>query len=560
MEANIARLGLCATRSFTGLQIELRRHTQTIAECICDVHPGVPFLTETAVPAGAAASEFSVRVKTEDNRVLIRYAPPGPASLPTPEPATEPPLPPEIAGNDELFVTGLHLDQYRHATRYPEAYWREALRRDPGDARCNHALGLWHLRRGEFSLAEQFLRRSIERLTLRNPNPYDGEPFYSLGLTLRYLGRKEEAYAAFYKSTWNCAWRSAGYLAIGEIDIARGDFENALEHLNLCLRSNADYLNARNLTVVALRMLGRLSEAERVLAKTLAFDPLDYWARHLAGRTLPNNQARLDVGFDLLRSGLYNEATSLLETVDLSALDGSVPMILYVLGYTITLLGDAGHARAMYREAAAASPHYCFPSRLEELVVLQAALQRNPDDARAHYYIGNWLFDRRRHGEAIVHWERSAALDPGYSVVWRNLGIGYFNVRSDAAKARSAFERAVQANPKDARLRYERDQLYKRTGVSVANRLAEVETRLDLVSERDDLTVELADLYNQAGQARRAAALFHNRRFQPWEGGEGAVLGQYVRTQLALGRDAMETGDVKRACALMEAALHPPKT
>ncbi|MGI9070904.1 MAG: hypothetical protein ACR2JB_06170 [Bryobacteraceae bacterium] len=418
---------------------------------------------------------------------------------------------------------------------------------------------MWHLRRGEFSLAEQFLRRSIERFTLRNPNPYDGEPFYSLGLTLRYLGRDEEAFAGFYKSTWNYAWRSAGYLALAEVDVARGAFENALEHLNLCLRTNADHLNARNLSVVALRKLGRSFEAETVLAETLALDPLDYWARHLAGRTLGNNQARLDVAIDLLRSGLHIEAKSLLETADLSARDGSVPMILYVLGHTSSLLGDAVHAKAMYREAAAASPDYCLPSRLEELIVLEAALQCNPHDPSAHYYVGNWLFDRRRHEEAIIHWEHSAALDPSYSVVWRNLGMAYFNVRSDAAKARSSFERAVQANPKDARLRYERDQLWKRIGVSAPNRLTELQTSLDLVSQRDDLIIELADLYNQTGQPCSAAALFHNRRFQPWEGGEGAVLAQYVRTQLALGRKALEEGDPKRACALMEAVLHPPE-
>jgi tetratricopeptide (TPR) repeat protein len=551
--------GLCTTRSFTGVHIELRRLDQTVTEWVSDLHPGAPFLTEMAVPKGADPAEFSVRAATQDNRLLIRYAPRAPVSVTTPEPATEPPLPSEIANNDELVVTGQHLDQYRQATRHPEAYWEEALRRDPGDARCNHAFGLWHLRRGEFTLAEQLLRRSIQRLTLRNPNPYDGEPFYSLGLTLRCLGREKEAYAAFYKSTWNYAWRSAGYLAVAEIDIARGAFEKALEHLNLCLRTNADHLSARNLTVLALRKLGRSSEAETVLAETLALDPLDYWARHLAGRTMGDNQPRLDVAFDWIRSGLYSEANCLLETADLSVRDGSVPMILYTLAYISSLLGDAAHAEGMYREAAAASPDYCFPSRLEELVVLEAALRRNPDDARAHYYIGNWLFDRRRHEEAIAHWERSAALDDSYSVVWRNLGIAYFNVHNDAAKARSSFERAVQANPNDARLRYERDQLYKRIGVSAANRLAELETTLGLVMQRDDLTVELADLYNQTGQPHSAAALFRNRRFQPWEGGEGAVLGQYVRTQLALGRHAIEAEDAMRACVLIEAALHPPE-
>ena len=548
VEEGLAHVGLCTTRPFAGVRVELKGGEKILAQWECDVDPGTPFLANAAIEN----SELEFRVFTRDGRELIRYSPPQPGSVTPPQPATEPPLPSAIESNDELFVTGLHLEQYRHATRYPEAYWREALRRDPGDARCNNALGAWHLRRGEFREGEQFLRKSIERLTLRNPNPWDGEPFYNLGLTLRYLGRDDEAYAAFYKATWNYAWRAAGYFALAEIDVARGHFEAALDRLNLCLRTNADHLNARNLQVIMLRKLGRSAEAEKVLAETLAIDRLDYFARYLANRTLGNNQAKLDVAFDLMRSGLYDEAKSLLETADLSACDGSVPMVLYTLGHLT-------NSEQRYREASAAAPDYCFPSRLEELVILEGALQRNPEDARAHYYLGNWLFDRRRHEEAITHWERSAALDGAYSVVWRNLGIGYFNVRNDAAKAQTAFERAVEANPNDARVRYERDQLWKRAGVPVAERRSELERSLQLVSQRDDLTVELATVYNQTGQPQRAADLLSGRRFQPWEGGEGAVLGQYVRAQLALGRKALENGDAKRACGLIDAALHPPE-
>ena len=115
-----------------------------------------------------------------------------------------------MAGIDELYLIGLHLEQYRHATRLPEIYWREALRRDPDDSRCNLALGRWHMRRGELSDAEEHLRTSIARLTSRNPNPRDGEAYYQLGLCLRQQAFAnprnsnllEDAYAAFYKATW----------------------------------------------------------------------------------------------------------------------------------------------------------------------------------------------------------------------------------------------------------------------------------------------------------------------------------------------------------------------
>src|SRR5438094_6197412 len=134
------------------------------------------------------------------------------------------------------------MQQYGHATRRPELYWREALRRDPLESRGNNAMGLWHLRRGEFALAEQHFRRAIERLTKRNPNPRDGEPFYNLGLSLRYQSRFDEAYEAFHKAAWSAAWQSPAYHAIAEIDCRRGDYPLALEHLNRSLRMNADNL------------------------------------------------------------------------------------------------------------------------------------------------------------------------------------------------------------------------------------------------------------------------------------------------------------------------------
>ena len=144
------------------------------------------------------------------------------------------------------------------------------------------------------------------------------------------------------------------------------------------------------------------------------------------------------------------------------------------------------------------------------------------------------------------------------SVVWRNLGIGYFNVRGKPDAARAAFDKAFGADPRDARVLYERDQLWKRTGESPLRRLAELEKYSDLVRLRDDLSIELATLYNDTNQPEKALAVIESRRFQPWEGGEGLVLGQYVRTQLALGRRALADGKPAEARRFMEAALNCP--
>jgi tetratricopeptide (TPR) repeat protein len=128
----------------------------------------------------------------------------------------------------------------------------------------------------------------------------------------------------------------------------------------------------------------------------------------------------------------------------------------------------------------------------------------------------------------------------------------------DAERATAAYNHAVALAPDDSRLLYERDQLAKRCRVPPSERLAALEPRMDLVRGRDALAVEVCALYNQFGQPGAAAALLASRRFQPWEGGEGAALGQHVRSQLALGRGALAKGRAEDAVAAFAAALESP--
>ena len=536
----IATVGVSVSSVYDNATVTLSAGGTILASFHRNLAPGRSLREEIALPDGTG--DLLLRVLDGGGRELIAYQPkPRVGDLQVPPPATEPPQPKDISSTDELFITALHLEQYRHATRSPEPYWREALRRDPADARCNNALGMWHLRRGEFSEAEMRFRKAIERLTLRNANPYDGEPFYNLGLVLRHLGREGEAYGAFYKATWNQAWQAAGYNQIAELDCVAKNWSLALEHLDRSLRMNADNLRARNLRVLALRKLGLDAQADEALKSTRALDPLDPWARLLSGESLScDTQTRLDMALDFARAGFLQEAVALLENA--SSDPGTPPLLGYYLGWLHRRLGQGQEAAECCQAAAQASPDYCFPARLEEIAILQEAIAENPADARAPYYLGNLFYDRRRHEEAIELWEKSAQLDPNYSVVWRNLGIGYFNIRKNPELARAAYEKALCAKHSDARLLFERDQLEKRLGASPRERLSKLEAQIELVKQRDDLSVELCALYNQTGQPEKALAVVSTRRFQPWEGGEGQALGQHVRTHLALGRAALEAG------------------
>ncbi|HEY3329095.1 MAG TPA: DUF5107 domain-containing protein [Capsulimonadaceae bacterium] len=556
----VAHVGVVTTAVEDDVITRVTLNGRVVSETRGNIAPDKPLLFDLDLVDAADRDKLAIDVVTSYGRTLVCHQPPAPASqAEAPEPATEPPRPEDVTSNDELYLIGLHLDQYRHATRDPELYWLEALGRDEGDYRCNNALGSRCLRRGEFDAAVGYFRKSITRLTSRNPNPADGEPYYNLGLALRFSGEDHQAYSAFYKATWNAAWAGPAYHALAEIDGTRAEWTKALEHIDRSLRANTENNRARNLRASILRKLGRNDEANAQIAAILAVDPLDWWARFQATGALEcSTQTRLDVALDCVAAGLLDSATAILSDIGIPE-TGTGPIVKYLLADIASRRGDAEAAKRYRDDARQCPKDYCFPSRLEEMTLLQRSLAADPHDARAMFYLGNLLYDKRRRSEAIALWQQSVAIDSTNSIAWRNLGIGLFNVNGDADGALDAYRAARNAAPDDARVLFEQDQLMKRTGVTPSVRLAELEKARDLVKGRDDLTIELCALCNQLGHSARALDILASRTFQPWEGGEGTVLAQYSRAHVNLGRESMASGDVPRAIEHLLAALSPPE-
>lgn len=148
----------------------------------------------------AVEDEAELTLKVLDGaRELVSYTPLKQKIPKLPEPAQAAKAPEDIMTCEELYLTGLHLEQYRHATFRPDPYYLEGLKRDPGDIRLNNACGSLLLRRGQFERAERYFRKALERCAWRNPNPYDSEPYYNLGLALEKLDRPAEAKARLNK-------------------------------------------------------------------------------------------------------------------------------------------------------------------------------------------------------------------------------------------------------------------------------------------------------------------------------------------------------------------------
>jgi tetratricopeptide (TPR) repeat protein len=560
------------------LVLRLFKGDQLLLQQAIEASPGQLFIKAVPVKADVTANNILLELTNTAGREVLRYEPEKNRQNEFPEPAKAALSPADTLNNEQLYLTGLHLEQYRHATYSPVPYYEEALKRDAGDVRNSNALGVWYLRRGQFAKSEPYFRKAIETITQRNPNPYDGEPYYNLGLCLKYLGKSKDAYAAFYKAAWNNAWQDSAYFSIAQLDIANGDYEKALDHLQWTLDRNARNSKAYVLKAVAWRKLENYTAALKVCEQGLERDAfnLGLYAEQQANyaamqqtaqagaalkklQTLARDHVQnyIEYALDYEAAGLYKEAIALLK-VYTDNTTAVYPMAWYYLSALYYKRGDTATAEAYGEKAAYATASTCFPNRLEDIAVLQAAAARNVYDAKAPYYLGNLWYDKKQYEEAIAQWELSAQRDPRFATVFRNLGLAYFNKKNDPAKALQYYEKAFALNKTDARVLMELDQLYKRLNKDINDRLQFMELHLPVVLQRDDLFLERSALYNFSGLHTKAYKQIMERIFHPWEGGEGKVSGQYIYSLVEMARQAIREEQYTEAIQwLQQAQVYP---
>ncbi|WP_183557423.1 DUF5107 domain-containing protein [Mucilaginibacter sp. SP1R1] len=559
------------------LHIQLSYKGETLFKEHATITPENVFVKEVAVNADLNENELLLVINSNSNQELIRYEPAKNKQNELPTAAKPALLPTDVESVEQLFLTAQHLEQYRHATYSPMPYYEEALRREPTDIRNNNALGKWYIRKGQFAKAEPYLRKAVETSIQRNPNPYDSEAYYNLGLCLKSLGRADEAYIVFYKATWSNAWKDTGFFAVAQIDMARGHYALALDHITQSLDRNANNSKAYAIKAAAYRKLNRLDKAlqiadtalerdgfnlgaifEIVLAYRLVNEPLkaEHSLDQLMALSRGDDQNFIEYALDYAAAGLFNEAAQLLQLVVKPG--ASNPIVYYTLGWLSHQCGRKAETAEWFAKAAAADPYLCFPNRLDEIGILQLAAEINPADAKAPYYLGNLFYDKRQYAEAVSWWEKSAALDAKFPTVFRNLAIAYFNKQNNQQKALEYFEKAFALDKTDARVLMELDQLYKRLNKAPEQRLQFIENNLEVANLRDDVYLERVTLYNLLGNYETALNLLTARQFHPWEGGEGKASGQYVFSLVQLAKKYREEGLYDKAITYLNNAKTYP--
>lgn len=557
------------------LKIRVTTADQELLNEVILVSPETIYTKSIAVSANITTDNILLVLTDKAGKEVLRYKNNTDKKSEIPQPAKAALEPKDVENNEQLYLTGLHLEQYRHATYSPVPYYEEALRRDPKDIRNNNALGLWLFRRGQFAQSEPYFRKAVETLISRNPNPYDGEPYYNLGLCLKMQGQLKEAYTAFYKATWNSAWQDSGFFSLAQIDVTLGNYEPALEHIQHSLDRNARNSKAIALKVLIQRKLGLHKTALKTCTAALERDLFNlsvlFEQHKLFEATGDNNGAKhsldqlikiargedhnyLEYALDYMAAGAFEDAIELLQLAVSASKGSPSPLVWYYLGWVHKQLGQTEQALSFFVKGAATDAHGCFPNRLEDIAVLQMAATFNEADAKAPYYLGNLWYDKRQYDEAITCWEMAVQRDASFATPFRNLGIAYFNKRNDASKALSYYEKAFAFDKTDARVLMELDQLYKRLNKEPKARLAFLEEHSAVVEQRDDLYLERAALYNFIGEHERAYELIMQRQFHPWEGGEGKVSGQYIYSLVAMAGKHIKAKQYEKAITCLEQA------
>ncbi len=447
------------------------------------------------------------------------------SSEPVPSPAEAIPEPEKLETTEKLFLAATHLEQYRHATYSPEPYYLEGLKRDPSDIRLNNSYGKYLYNRGYFAESAKYFTAAVRSSTWKNPNPYDCEPYYNLGLSMKALGDADKAFDLFYKAVWDGNQQGRAFYHLANIAAGRGSYDEAMEYIEKSLAGGAHNMKARTLKTALLRLTGKTDEAIAFAKETRRLDALDHGSLYelylLTGAGLDelkavmrgDNHNYIELALTYMSAYLYDEADRVLA---LAPCDDE-PMVHYYRYYCAKDSSELAKAEA-------ASSLYCFPNRTDDIHVLSAAAAEGGQYAA--YYLGCLYYDKGNWKRSVELWE-SCAENITLPTVYRNLSLAYYNKMHDAKKARTALEKAFAMDETDARVFFELDQLYKTLNLSLKERLDNMNAHSELTEKRDDLYTEYITLLNLNGEYDNAYNRIMNHVFHVWEGGEGKISAQY---------------------------------
>ena len=418
------------------------------------------------------------------------------------------------------------------------------------------------LRSAEFEQADRHFARAM-RLGL-------SEGTYYRGLVACYCGNWLEAEKHFQAAQSSESCSLACLLGLGKLAIRHRKWDEAISTFKRACEQVPDAIAPSTLLAICLRRGGQLEEARAQLAQVLRRDPLNHPAlRELAlGNLLESAEAArrlqrllgddpqyaIDLGCYYLDAALPEEAIDVLQAAWSQKANA---LTAYLLAYLSQQTGNAPEEAAWLERARQASPEIGFPSRLEEVAALQFALEKDPQDPNASYFLGNFCYAHERYYEAIQLWKDAARGLDRYDVLFRNLGLAAWQQRNNVSEASAWFERALAANPLNQDLYLHLDELYRLQHLDQKREhlLANIKA---LAEPREDVRKHSILMMVDLGHYQEALDLMVTQTFIPLEMDQ-SFHEVYVRGLLMRAAARLDAGRVEEAIEDYHRALEYPK-
>ena len=602
-------VGFCPTEKLDGVVMTLLVDSKPAWTKTVNVTPGAPYIESVKLDGALDNESLALVVTDATGHELVAYQTVVLEKKELPEPVSPFGNPADYKTVEELYLAGMRLEQFHNGQRDPMEFYNEALKRDPGDARVNTAVGIRLLRDGKWAEGAEYLEKALKRLERNYTRVRDGEPHYYYGLALRHMGREKEAEDQFWKASWTTGYQAAAFYQLAELAARRGQYLEALELAERSLTVNSD--NPKALTFKAWAIRRVLQEREKdpgaqpnyiagnrvfqsnelsrdraseILADVLKRNPLDYAAAleksfvekgsvsdafaaiedargvidERSDSAVIRQQELLETVVDYLNRGASDDAHALLDAaIAYGEPFANVSTVHYYLGWSILLEShDEKAAIDCFEAASKLSNEYVFSFRPEERAMYEAIVKRCKDDAQALYEYGNLLYFQNDQKRGMEYWRESAQARPEFGRVWRNLGFAAGQEkRYDEALA--YYRQALKDDESDPRFVYEADQLAAKAGVPARERLETLTKYLPAVFKYDDCVARLIELYNETGDYDEAINVLSNRHFHVWEGGRD-VHSLFVDARLLRGIERMNAENFAGALEDFRAAATWP--
>lgn len=531
-----------------------------------------------------AQHELVVNIQSAEGKTLLHWSAADPIDgnpdfVPMEGTSPPPPKPSAKMSVEELFQFGVKKEkEYGVELAKPgqeeevARIYQQVLERDPGFTPALLKLAWRRYRAADFRGAEELLARVRDR--------FDPTLNYAYGVIYRDSGRLDRAANAFWTSAHYGGPSALPYAQLGETLIQQKKYFQAVKWLRQALDHNPGDVLALTDLAVALRLAGNTDEASQVAdqaiqkMRLLPFAEAEHWrvakvrgradqpaaATHEPSRLLDSPYL-----FDYLEVAAWYRSLGDLPSSDAvlySALKDFPaqeisPLVYYHLASNARQGGKAKEADQFAAQASAAVYEKVFPSRVMDAVVLQDAIEHNPNDAHARYFLGNLYFANGRYEGAAKLWREARSEGFECSVLERNLGVYAWLVKKDLPEAGRFYEKAIQLAPDDYRLYADADEIYFALG-DTSRRAKILEAAPASVLDRDIVRVRLARLRLQQKRYQEALELMLSHHFNPRDNDE--INRQvYVSANIEKGRAELRAGEPSQAeKSFRRAAEYPP--